>query len=193
MRKHHSVLGGVALALALALAGCSDNSTDPDAEDTPTETPTTAPSSATPTPKTPEEKALAQLEAYLDVRDDAYRAGTINFKRLNKVATGNEFLLLQQVVAEHSSAGFTISGNYVHALGEPNQRSDTTVQVTDCEDASGVEFLTSAGKPVKDLGPDNRPLPEKRSVRYTVSREKGRWLVSEATFVLIGGKRVESC
>ena len=39
MRKHHSALGGVALALALTLTGCSDDGTDPEAEDTPTATP----------------------------------------------------------------------------------------------------------------------------------------------------------
>ena len=37
MRKHHSALGGVALALALTLTGCSDDGNDPEAEDTPTD------------------------------------------------------------------------------------------------------------------------------------------------------------
>ena len=71
MRKHHSALGGVALALALTLTGCSDDGTDPEAEDTPTATPSPTPDQRAPTPKTPEEKAAAQLTNYLEVRDDA--------------------------------------------------------------------------------------------------------------------------
>lgn len=92
MRKHHSVLGGVALALALTLTGCSDDGTDPEAEDSPTATPSSTPTSTAPAPQTPEEKAAAQLTGYLNVRDDFYRAATIDFKRLNKVATGDELL-----------------------------------------------------------------------------------------------------
>ena len=110
MRKHHSVLGGVALALALTLTGCSDDGiSDPDATDTPTATLSETPTS-TPTPKTPEEKAAAQLTKYLEVRDDAFRAATIEFKRLNKVATGREFLNVQQNVSgiERSQYGLCL-------------------------------------------------------------------------------------
>ncbi len=84
MRNHHSVLGGVALALALTLTGCSDDGTEPDATDTPTATPSETPTSASPTPKTPEEKAAAQLQTYLDVRDDGrgFDLGTVDSDHL---------------------------------------------------------------------------------------------------------------
>lgn len=68
MRKHHSTLGGVALALALTLTGCGGDDTDPTVQDTPSQSPPPTPTS-TPTSKTPEEKAAAQLTKYLDVRD----------------------------------------------------------------------------------------------------------------------------
>ncbi len=61
MRKHHSALGGVALALALTLTGCSDDGTDPEAEDTPTATPSSTRRALRRRRKTPEEKAAAQL------------------------------------------------------------------------------------------------------------------------------------
>ena len=72
MRKHHSALGGVALALALTLTGCGGDDNEPKVQDTPRQSPSPTPTS-TPTPKTPEEKAADQLTKYLDVRDLAYR------------------------------------------------------------------------------------------------------------------------
>ena len=42
MRNHHSVLGGVALALALTLSGCGDDDTDPETQKTPSEWPSTS-------------------------------------------------------------------------------------------------------------------------------------------------------
>lgn len=192
MRKHHSALGGVALALALTLAGCSNDGTDPEAEDTPTATPTETPTSASPTPKTPEEKAAAQLQRYLQVRDDALRAMKVDGKRLDEVAAGQEYLTLQQRIIEYSSNKFNFSGEYVHSLGEPRQRTDSTVLVEDCEDESRVEFLTQAGKPVKrSLG--GAPIPVARTLQYTLTLTDGRWLVTSSSYALNKNGQVQPC
>lgn len=148
MRKHHSVLGGVVLALTLTLTGCSDNGNDSDAQDTPTATSLT-PTSSPPTPKTPEEKAAAQLTHYLDVRDEFYRAATIEFKRLNRVATGDEFLQIQATVADMDQYHIKVTGQYVHTLGEPRRRSDAKFIFLDCEDRAGVTERNKAGKRIK--------------------------------------------
>jgi hypothetical protein len=192
MRKHHSVLGGVALALTLTLTGCSDDGTDPQAEDTPTATPTQRSTSASPTPKTPEAKAVAQLQRYLKVRDDALRAMKVDGKRLDEVAAGQEYLTLQQRIIEYSSNKFTLSGEYVHSLGEPQQRTDSTVLVEDCEDEAGVELLTQAGKPVKrSLG--GAPIPVARTLKYTLTLTEGRWLVTSSTYALNTNGQVQPC
>ena len=180
MRKHRSVLGGVVLALALTLTACSDDGTDPDAEDTPTATASTTPTSAPPTPKTPEEKAAAALTSYLDVRDDAFRAATIEFKRLNKVATGREFLNIQQNVGALESSRTKVTGEYVHTLDEPRRRTDTTFIITDCEDRSGVERRRQGKAVPPPVDPEGNPLGNPLPIDYEVVREKGRWLVSNS-------------
>ena len=149
-RKHHSAAGGVALALALALMGCSDDGTGSSAEDTSGATPTKTSTSASPTttPKTPEERATGQLVKYLKARDDALQSLRFVGKRFEGVAAGQEFLTLQQRIIEYSSNKFTLSGEYVHTLSEPRQRSDSTVLVEVCEDESSVDFVTEAGTPV---------------------------------------------
>ncbi|HEY9565461.1 MAG TPA: DUF3558 domain-containing protein [Nocardioides sp.] len=181
MRKHHSALGGVALALALTLTGCSDDgSNDPDATDTPTATPSETPTSASPTPKTPEEKAAAQLQTYLDVRDDAFRAATIEFKRLNKVATGREFLNVQQNVSGIERSGSKVTGEYVHTLGEPRQRAADQILIIDCEDRTGVK-RTKDGKPVPEQkDPEGNPLRNPVPIEYELILEKGHWLVTSS-------------
>ncbi len=179
MRKHHSVLGGVALALALTLSGCGDDDTDPTGQETPSETPSPTPTS-TPTPKTPEEKAAAQLTRYLDVRDDAFRAATIEFKRLNKVATGREFLNVQQNVSGIERSGSKVTGEYVHTLSEPRQRADDLILITDCEDRAGVK-RTKDGKPVPEQkDPKGNPLRNPVPIEYELVLEKGRWLVTSS-------------
>lgn len=183
MRKHHSALGGVFLALAITLTGCGgDDEPDPEVQETPSETPSPTPTS-TPTPKTPAEKAAAQLQRYLDVRDDALRAATIDFKRLNKVATGPVFLNIQQNVSAIERSGSKLTGNYVHTLAEPRDRG-AYVLIIDCEDRSGVE-QTKDGKPVPDpVGPDGKPVPNPLPIEYKLVKEKGRWLVSEQNGLL---------
>ena len=179
MRKHHSALGGVALALALTLSGCGDDDTDPKGQETPSETPSPTPTS-TPTPKTPEEKAAAQLTRYLDVRDDAFRAATIEFKRLNKVATGREFLNVQQNVSGIERSGSKVTGEYVHTLSEPRQRADDLILITDCEDRTGVK-RTKDGKPVPEQkDPKGNPLRNPVPIEYELVLEKGRWLVTSS-------------
>lgn len=182
MRNHHSALGGVALALALTLAGCGGDDTDPKAQETPSQSPSPMPSS-TPTPKTPEEKAAAQLLAYLDVRDDALRAAAIDFKRLNKVATGREYLNIQQNVSAIERSGSKLTGRYAHTLGEPRDRG-TYILITVCEDRSGVD-QTKDGKPVPEpIGPDGQPVPNPLPIEYRLVKEKGRWLVSDQNGLL---------
>ncbi len=177
MRKHHSVLGGVVLALTLTLTGCSDNGNDSDAQDTPTATSLT-PTSSPPTPKTPEEKAAAQLTHYLDVRDEFYRAATIEFKRLNRVATGDEFLQIQATVADMDQYHIKVTGQYVHTLGEPRRRSDAKFIFLDCEDRAGVTERNKAGKRIKHSDPNGDPLRNPVAIEYTLVRDGGAWKVS---------------
>jgi hypothetical protein len=178
MRKHHSTLGGVALAMALILTGCGDDDPDPKTQETPSESPSPTPTSS-PTPKTPEEKATAQLTGYLQVRDDALRAATIDFKRLNKVATGQEFLNLQQNVSGIERSGSKVTGEYVHTLGEPRDRGSEML-ITDCEDRSGVQ-RTKDGKPVPEpKDPEGNPLRNPVPIEYELVKQKGRWLVTSS-------------
>lgn len=179
MRKHHSALGGVALALALILTGCGDDDTDPKAQETPSESPSPTPTS-TPTPKTPEEKAAAQLTGYLQARDDFYRAATIDFKRLNKVATGDEFLQVQAAVADLDLYNIKVTGQYGHTLAEPRRRSDSMIIITDCEDRKDVVERNKDGKRVKHKDPNGDPLRNPLPVEYTLIKDKGAWKVSNS-------------
>lgn len=179
MRKHHSVLGGVALALALTLSGCGDDDTDPKGQETPSEAPSPTATSS-PTPKTPEEKAAAQLTAYLEVRDVAHRKRTIDFKALNPVATGDEFLELQETVVDMTKADVTKTGNYVHTLGEPRDHG-SSIEITDCEDRSGVTVKVKGNVRKPDYtAPDGKPLRNPAPVKYTLIKDKGTWKVSES-------------
>ncbi|HRI96785.1 MAG TPA: hypothetical protein PLZ93_14305 [Nocardioides sp.] len=180
MRKHHSALGGVALALALTLMGCSDDGSDPNAEDTPTASPTETPTSASPTPKTPEEKAAAQLTRYLKARDTAYLKRDINFKTLNPVATGKEFLQLQHTVAGMMNENVTVTGQYVHTLDEPRNRG-VSIQITDCEDRSKVTWKNDGAVRQPDFtDPNGNPLRNPAPVEYTLVKDKGAWKVSNS-------------
>ena len=180
MRKHHSVLGGVALALALTLSGCGDDDTDPpEVQETPSETPSPTPTS-TPTPKTPEEKASAQLTRYLAARDDFYREVTIDFKRLNPVATGDEFLQIQAAVVDLKRYDIKVTGEYGHSLAEPRRRTDSTFLIIDCEDRTDVVERNKDGKPIKHKDPNGDPLRNPVPVEYTVVLDKGKWKVSNS-------------
>ncbi|MGE0341436.1 MAG: hypothetical protein AB7O86_00025 [Porticoccaceae bacterium] len=180
MRKYHSALGGVALALALALTGCGGDDNEPTVQETPSQSPSPTTPTSSPTPKTPEEKAAAQLTKYLDVRDDAFRAATIDFKRLNPVATGREFLNVQQNVSGIERSGSKVTGEYVHTLGEPRRRSDSMILIIDCEDRTGVK-RTKDGKPVPEQkDPEGNPLRNPVPIEYELVLEKGRWLVASS-------------
>ena len=179
MKKHHSALGGVALALALALTGCGGDDNEPTVQETPSQSPSPTPT-ASPTPKTPEEKAAAQLTKYLDVSDDAFRAATIDFKRLNPVATGREFLNVQQNVSGIERSGSKVTGEYVHTLDEPRRRSDSMILIIDCENRTGVK-RTKDGKPVPEQkDPEGNPLRNPVPIEYELVLEKGRWLVASS-------------
>ena len=174
MRKHHSALGGVALALALTLTGCSDDGTDPEAEDTPPLRRARRPTSTAPTPKTPEEKAAAQLAEYLDVRDDSLTgSGTIDFKRLNQVATGEEFLQFQHTVASMMNENVTVTGEYAHTLDEPRNRG-TSILIIDCEDRTQGHLEERRGDPATGLhGPQRKPAPQPRPGRVHARQGQG--------------------
>jgi len=179
MRKHHSALGGVALALALTLAGCGGDDTEPEVPDTRSQPPSPTPTS-TPTTKTPEEEAAAQLTRYLAVRDLAHRKRTIDFKTLNPVATGEEFLELQEAVVDMKAADVTKTGSYVHTLGEPRSRGNS-IEITDCEDRSGVTVKVKGKVRTPDYTtPDGNPLRNPAPVRYTLVEGKGPWKVTES-------------
>lgn len=179
MRKHHSALGGVALALALALTGCGDDDTDPTVQETPSETPSPTPTS-TPSPKTPEEKAAAQLQTYLEVRDLAYRKRDINFKTLNPVATGEEFLQLQHAVASMMNENVTVTGKYVHTLDEPRNRGNS-ILIIDCEDRSNVTWKNDGAIRQPDFtDPNGNPLRDPAPVEYALVKDKGAWKVSDS-------------
>lgn len=179
MRKHHSTLGGVALALALTLSGCGGDDPDPKAQETPSESPSPTPTT-TPTPKTPEEKAAAQLTKYLEVRDLAQIKRTIDFKTLNPVATGDEFLELQDTVVDMTQADVTKTGEYVHTLGDPRERG-SSIEITDCEDRSGVTVKVKGKVRTPDyMAPDGKPLRNPVPIKYTLVKDKGSWKVSES-------------
>ena len=179
MRKHHSVLGGVALALALTLTGCGDDDTDPNTQKTPSETPSPT-ATSTPTPKTPEEKAAAQLAAYLEVRDAAYRKRTIDFKTLNPVATGEEFLQLQHTVASMTLKKVTVDGQYTHTLDEPRNRGKEML-IIDCEDRTSVTWKNDGAVRQPDFtDPNGKPLRNPAPVEYTLVKDKGVWKVSDS-------------
>lgn len=179
MGKYHSVLGGVALAVALTFTGCGGDDTEPKVQVTPSQSPSPTPTN-TPAPKTPEEEAAAQLTKYLDMRDTAYRKRTIDFKTLNPVATGEEFLELQEAVVDMKQADVTKTGSYVHTLGEPRDRG-ISIEVTDCEDRTGVTVKVKGNVRKPDYtAPDGNPLRNPVPVKYTLVKDKGTWKVTES-------------
>ena len=178
-RPHGTAYAAIAMVLTLGLAACggSNGATN---EPTPMPPSTSAPVSPTPTatkPATPEEKATAQLTAYLEVRDDALRDATINFERLNKVATGREFLNIQQHASAIERSGGKVTGEYVHTLAGPRNRG-TYILITDCEDRSAVVNTNKEGKPVPETkDPEGNQLRNPVPIDYELVLEKGRWLV----------------
>jgi hypothetical protein len=170
----------VALALALALAGCGGDDPDPNSQETPSQSPTPTRTTTPPTPKTPEEKAAAQLTKYLQARDDFHRAVAIDFKRLNPVAAGDEFLEVQESVIDMKKADVTKIGRYVHTLGDPRNRG-SSIEITDCEDRSGVTVKVKGKVRTPDYtAPDGKPLRNPVPVKYTLIENKGTWKVSES-------------
>lgn len=179
MRKHDSALGGVALSLALALTGCAGDDTEPRVQDTPSQSPSPTPTS-TPTLKTPEEKAADQLAKYLDVRDLAYRKRDINFRTLNPVATGDEFLQLQHVVASMMNENVTVTGQSRHTLTEPRNRG-ASILIIDCEDRSNVTWKNDGAVRQPDFtNPKGDPLRNPAPVEYTLVKDEGAWKVSDS-------------
>lgn len=183
MRKHHSALAGGAFALALILTGCGGGDTTPEVQETPSQTASDTPSptpTTTPTPKTPEEKAAAQLTEYLEVRDTAYRKRDINFKTLHPVATGDEFLQLQHVVARMTNENVTVIGQYGHTLADPRNRG-ASILIVDCEDRSNVTWKNDGAVRQPDFtDPEGNPLRNPAPVEYTLVKDKAAWKVSDS-------------
>jgi len=179
MRNNHSALGGVALALALTLTGCSEDGTDPDAQDTPSATPSTAATSATPTPKTEKEKATAVLRRYLEFRDDAFRSGkVVDRKALDRLATGAESAYLQRRTIDIQAYGIEVTGDYVHTLGQPRQRTGSTIVISDCENRARVTETKDGKKVPPPVGPNGETLQNPIPVKYEVAKQRGGWRVS---------------
>ena len=177
MRKHHSALGGVALALALTLTGCSDDGTDPDA------TETLPPRHQQPTPTS----ALAHAE---DRRGEGRspaadlprrprrrvpRSGPSTSRRLNPVATGEEFLELQETVVDMTRANVTKTGEYVHTLGGARATAASSIVITDCEDRTGVTVKVKGKVRTPDYKePDGNPLRNPVPVEVHARQGQGR-------------------
>ena len=123
MRKHHSALGGVALALALTLTGCGGDDTEPKVQDTPTPVPLADTHQHADSEDTGGEGGGPADEVPRRARRLRTESATIDFKRLNTVATGDEFLQLQHVVASMIERRTSRSPvEYVHTLAEPRNR-----------------------------------------------------------------------
>jgi len=184
MRKHHSALGGVALALALTLTACSDDDTDPNAEDTPTATPsTTAPTSATPTPKTPEDLAEAALMSYFTITDKAEKSGKLkDLVKLSEVAVGDAYFNERTKVMDYNTNGVRLRGTVRHELGDVVTADNGTFVISDCEDrAKSKVVVLSSGNEVPFTDPEGNPMPDRVKVDYTVvERAKGEWVVETA-------------
>jgi DNA polymerase II large subunit len=192
MRRHVHTATGAALALALVLSGCSAGDTEvPEPEANPTRSPSSTPTD-TETPVTAEAEATDRLTKYLEVRDDALRKMSFVGHRFDRLASGQEFLALQQRIIEYSSNGFSMTGNYTHSVGDTRQRNDSTVLVDVCEDESDVRLRTRDGKPVK-RSLDGSPIPTSRSVEYTLTLIKNQWLVTASNYVLRPSGQVRSC
>lgn len=113
------------------------------------------------------------------MRDDFHRAATIDFKRLNKVATGDEFLQIQAAVADIDQYDIKVTGEYVHTLAEPRNRG-VEIRIIDCEDRTGVTERNKGGKDIKRNDPNGNPLRNPVPVEYTLVRDKGAWKVSNS-------------
>jgi hypothetical protein len=190
MRLNRAAAGVTAVIMLTGLAGCGgddgpSNGTEPT---TPTEstseTTEPTPTEATSTPATPSDKALAQLEGYLELRDETLRRAKINFKQLAKYATGTEYLNIQQRVFAINQSGGSESGDYIHTLGTPRDLGSRIV-IQDCEDSTQVVRLNRDGERVPDpIGPDGEAVPNPLPIDYTLVKEKGRWLVTKQNGLL---------
>ncbi len=189
MRNHHSVLGGVALALALTLTACSDDGTDPDAQDTPTATPSTTaptsatPTSATPTPQTPEDLAAVALVSYFTITEKAEKSGKLkDLVKLSEVATGDAYFNERTKVMDYNANGVRLRGTIQHELGDVVTVASGTLVISDCEDrAKSKVVVLASGNVVPFTDPDGNPMPDRVKVDYTVvKRAKGEWVVEEA-------------
>lgn len=167
--------------LSATLTACGDNSDGTEPTPPPSSV-STAPSTSTATtqapPATPGDKAVAQLEAYLEYRDTSLLAAKLDLKQLEKYSTGEEYLNLQQRVFATDSSGGSESGKYIHALGGPRDLGGEII-IQDCEDSRGVVRTGPKGNAVPPpVGPDGRVLTNPIPIDYTLVKERDRWLVS---------------
>jgi hypothetical protein len=175
----------VAVGFAAVGGGCSkDGGAQPSsrsAQPTPTgEPPPTTTITPTPTPKTRKELATEQLLRYLNIRDNSFRAGKVNLRRLARVATGDKFLEIPTNVAEDRRDGVRLTGRYVHILGEPRD-FNAYIQIDDCEDRGGIKRRSHDKLLTTDLTVNGDPAPNPMMYHYKLIRVdgKGPWKVSE--------------
>lgn len=181
MRKHHSALGGVALALALILTACSDDGTDPDAEDTPTASPSSAtPTTASPTPKSAEEIASQALMRYFTIAEKAEKSGKLkDLKPLSDVAIGEALFNEREKVTDYNTNGVRLRGAVRHELGDIATVDGGTFVISDCEDRSQSKVVVlSSGNEVPFTDPEGNPMPDRVKVDYRLTeRTKREWVV----------------
>src|SRR5690606_24921967 len=103
-----------------------------------------------------------------------------DFKRLNRVATGDEFLKIQEAVVTLKRYDIKVTGEYVHTLAEPRRRSDSMILIIDCEDRTDVVERNKDGKKIKHTDPNGDPLRNPVPIEYTVVRDNGAWKVSNS-------------
>lgn len=166
MRKHHSVLGGVALALALALTACSDGRADPDAQDTPTPTiPTSASTSATPTePASDENQAAASAEEtireYYAFLDEVIADEGVDLEGLDVFLQDPELTDRTDFQQRFRDQGFySNGGSTAFEWMKPTKvklypkRGEAAVSMEVCLNLNDVEVRFESGKKVNTLTP----------------------------------------
>jgi hypothetical protein len=132
-----------------------------------------------PTPKTDKEKATAVLRRYLEFRDDAFRSGkVVNPNVLDRLATGAESAYLQRRTIDIHAYGIEVTGDYVHRLGPPRQRTGSTVVIHDCEDRANVTERKDGENVPPPVGPNGEALQNPMPIEYEVVKHRGSWLVS---------------
>lgn len=171
-----------ALTLGLTACGGSDNGATNDPTPT-TSAPSTPTSSAPPTPKTPQELAKAALERYFTISEKAQATGSLKvLAPLSKVATGDAFFNMHQLVSDYGDNGVRLQGTIGHTLSQPTMPNGRSVVFTDCQDHSKSKVIVKkTGQVVPQEGPNGEKVPTRYKIDYTVVNvNKQVWRVALA-------------